>query len=354
MRAVVYTAPGEVSVQSVPTPVAGEGEVLLRVLANTICGTDLRIARGIKRKGVVAPRVLGHEVSAEVVEVGGGVDGVQPGDRVCVSPTYPCGSCTECHSGRDHLCRRVRILGHQADGGLADYLLVPADAVRAGVMVPLSADTDWLAAALAEPLSCVLHGQEILQVSLGETVVVMGGGAIGLLHAAAAKLRGARTVIVSEPVPFRREMALRFGADFAVDPITVDLAGFVAEHTNGEGADAVIVCIGVPSLVNEALSIARNRARVSLFAGFPSDQSAPIDANLVHYKELSVVGSSNSTVLDLKAAVELIESGRVPVIELITHRFPLEEFDQGVQMINQPESLKVAIVPSFSRGTTTR
>jgi L-iditol 2-dehydrogenase len=167
------------------------------------------------------------------------------------------------------------------------------------------------------------------------------------MHAQVAKLAGATTVIVSEPVEFRRDMARKFGADITVDPTSEDLKAVVNEATGGQGVDAVIICIGVPELVNEALQHARNHGKVSLFAGFPADRSAPIDANLIHYKELSVYGSSNSTIVDYERAIELIESGGVDTAQLVTHRFPLSQFTKAVDMINDPEALKVAMIPTL-------
>lgn len=346
MKAVVYLSPGQVEIQERDRPAVQQGGALLRVLSNTICGTDLRIARGIKRKGVIAPRILGHEVSAEVLELGSGVTGISVGDHVCVTPTFSCGACTECQRGRFHQCQNAQVLGHQVDGGLAEYLTIPAEAVRKGALVPYSTAADPVAMSLAEPLSCVLHGQRILDVSVDDNVVIIGGGAIGLLHAAIAKTRGAKSVIVSEPVEFRRQIAARLGADATVDPTSEDLNAVVAGRTGGQGADVVIVCIGIPALVNQALGLARNKGRVSLFAGFPPDQFAQVDANLVHYKELAVVGSSNSTSTDMRNAARLIEAGTVPAGLLITHRFPLDQFHQAVDLISSPAALKIAITPT--------
>ncbi len=345
MRAVIYKAPGDVEVMDVESPVPGDGEVLLKVLSNTICGTDLRIAKGIKRKGVIAPRVLGHEVAGEVVQLGANVTGFAVGDTVGLSPTFSCGSCTECQRALFHLCRNAKVLGHQTDGGLAEFLLVPAQAVRDGVLVPYSVTSDPVAISLAEPLSCVIHGQRFLDISLGDVVLVIGGGAIGLMHARLAKLAGASTVILSEPVEFRRAIAAEYGADVTVDPTTENLAQIVADRTNGDGADVVIVCIGVPALVNDALNLARKRARVSLFAGFPTDERTAIDSNLIHYKELTIVGSSNSNIVDYEQAVNLIESGAIDTARLVTHRFAVDEYEDAVDMINHPQALKVAIIP---------
>jgi L-iditol 2-dehydrogenase len=345
MRAAVYKAPGEVEVMDVERPVPGDGDVLLKVLSTTICGTDLRIAKGIKRKGVIAPRVLGHEVAGKIVQLGANVNGFAVGDTVGLSPTFSCGSCTECQRGLFHLCRNAKVLGHQTDGGLAEFLLVPAQAVRDGVLVPYSLTADPVAISLAEPLSCVIHGQRFLDISFGDVVLVIGGGAIGLMHARLAKLAGASTVILSEPVEFRRAVAVEFGADVTVDPTAEDLGQIVADLTNGDGADVVIVCIGVSALVNDALVLSRKHARVSLFAGFPTDELTAIDSNLIHYKELTVVGSSNSTIVDYQQAIGLIESGAIDTARLVTHRFTVDQYEDAVDMINHPQALKVAIIP---------
>jgi L-iditol 2-dehydrogenase len=345
MKAVVYLGPGDVIVTEVEKPKPAKGEVLLRIASNTICGTDLRIALGIKRKGVIAPRILGHEVAGEIIEIGEGVVGYSVGEKVGMSPTFACGKCTECEKSRPHLCKVALVLGHQTDGGLSEYLLVPATAVSDGVMVSYKGDHDPVAISLAEPLSCILHGQKFLQIAPTDTVLIIGGGAIGLMHAKLAKLSGAKNVILSEPLEFRRNLALDFGSDLTVDPTTEDLTEIVKKQTDGAGADVVIVCIGIPMLVNQALQLAANRGRVSLFAGFPTDQNAEIDSNLIHYKELMVVGSSNSTVADYQEAIKLIDEGKVDTARLVTHRFNLDQYLEAVEMINNPSALKVAIIP---------
>jgi len=346
VQAAVYAGDGELTVTEVPTPTPGPGEVLVRVEANTICGTDLRIARGLKTKGIRVPVVLGHELAGTVTEVGAGVDPGWVGTKVGMTPTIACHACRQCQLGNPHLCANARVLGHDVDGGLADYFLVPAEGVTGGNLVAAPDHLQPEEIALAEPLSCVLHGQEIMGLGLNDVVVVVGGGAIGQLHAQVARARGARTVIVSEPVESRRRTALQLGADLVVDPTTEDLAAVVAEATDGRGADAVIVCIGVPQLVNGALAVAGQRGAVCLFAGFPSDVLAGIDANLIHYRELRVTGSSNSTTTEYRDALRLIADGRVDVASLVTHRYSVDQIDTALATAGAPEALKVAVVPA--------
>lgn len=345
MRAAVYRGPGRVEVSEVERPRVGPGEVLVRVASTTVCGTDLRIASGAKTAGVRVPVVLGHEVAGTVEQVGAGVEVVRVGDRVGMAPSVVCGACDMCRRGVFNLCRAARVLGHQIDGGLAEHLLVPADAVRAGNLVVVSPQVPFEQVSLAEPLSCVLHGQHLVGVGLGDVVLVVGGGAIGQLHAQLAKVSGARAVVVSEPVASRRALAERLGADVVVDPTSEDLDAVVAQMSDGAGADVVIVCIGVPALVDQALASARPRGRVSLFAGFPKDRMTEVDANRVHYKELMVTGSSDSTVEDYRGAVRLIESGRVDVGALLTDTYPLDRVHDALERAASPEAVKVAVHP---------
>lgn len=345
MKAAVYAGAGDFAVREVPTPVPAAGEILVRVDANTICGTDLRIARGLKSKGVETPVVLGHELAGTVEAVGAGVEGFPVGAKVGMTPSTSCGGCRQCQLGNLNLCGNAKVLGHDVDGGLAEFFLVPARAVAQGNLVLAPDDLSAPEIALAEPLSCVLHGQELMGLGLGEVVVVVGGGAIGQLHAQAARARGARTVIVSEPVASRRRVALELGADIVVDPTTEDLRAVVDAASDGRGADSVIVCIGVPQVVNGALAVAAQRGKVCLFAGFPVDVPAAIDANLVHYKEIAVTGSSNSTTAEYREAIALISSGRVDVASLVTHTFPLDDIAAALAAAESPEALKVCVVP---------
>jgi L-iditol 2-dehydrogenase len=345
LLAALYTGEGNLSVQEVTRPKVGEGEVLVRVEANSICGTDMRIASGAKSKGVSLPRILGHEVAGVIEEVGRGVTSLAVGDRVGIAPTMNCFSCEMCLAGVFNLCTSASVLGHEIDGGLAEFIVVARGAVTAGNLVVAPSGLSAEEVALAEPLSCVVHGQGIIGVKVDDVVLIIGGGAIGQLHAQLAKVSGARLVIVSEPVASRRLMAKELGADIVVDPISEDLKAIVSNATNGLGADVVIVCIGIPQLLNDAFDLARRRGKVNLFAGFPSGAMAQVDANLIHYKELSISGSSNSTISEYKQALRLISTGRVKVAPLVTHRFSLTMIDEALAAAASPEALKVVVLP---------
>jgi L-iditol 2-dehydrogenase len=348
MLAARLVAVNDLRVEEVPTPSAGPGEVLIEVGANTICGTDGRILRGDKTSHVELPVVLGHEPAGRVAEVGRGVSGFRVGDRVGMQTTVPDLSCWACRHGLENMCEGQRILGYSVDGGLAEYMLVPAHAVEAGCLFVAESDLPYEQLALAEPLGAVLYGQRLTPVGVGDTVLIMGAGPIGLLHLQVALLSGARSVIVSQRPSPRQAVAERLGAAVVVDPTTEDLPEVVRAHTGGRGVDVAIICIGVPALVNEAMRLTRIAGRVNVFAGLPGKGRSEIEANLVHYRQLTVTGSSSMRRADYETALGLVTSGRVDTASLVTHRFPLEKVDDAFQATAAREAVKVAVVPGWA------
>jgi L-iditol 2-dehydrogenase len=250
-------------------PVAGPGEVLIKVAACAVCGTDLRILSGGKTRGVVPPRVLGHEIAGTVVAMGEGAEALTPvkvGQRVTAAPGIPCLSCRFCNTGAENLCKRRTALGYRYDGGFAEYMVVPAIGVTHGILFPIPDRLSDVEAALAEPLACVMNGQRKSQVELGDVAVVIGAGPIGLMHLQLARLSGAHKVIVSEPSAQRRALAGELGASRTVDPTTESLAEIVLAETDGDGADVVVAAIGVAQIVNDLLKLARPGGRVNLLS----------------------------------------------------------------------------------------
>ncbi|SJM48234.1 Alcohol dehydrogenase GroES-like [Actinomycetales bacterium JB111] len=343
MRAVVLRGKGDVVLTDVPTPSAGPGQIVLRVAANTVCGTDVRLVRGEKdaREGVV----LGHEASGWVHEIGEGVTGFEVGDLVAVLPTISCGSCYFCQRDLEHHCETAHLFGYVDDGGLAEYQLIPAEAVARGNLIKAPSDVDPAHLALAEPVACVLNGVREYGVELGDTVVILGAGPIGLLHLKLALLRGAKNVIVTNRGAERREVALRMGATHAVDPTTEDLGALVRSLTEGRGADVAVVTIGVPELFDEASKLVRTGGRVSAFAGFPKGGTAVIDPNDIHYGQLTVTGGSNCRRSDYAEAVSLLASGAIDGSEFVTHRFPLEQALDAIDLTADRGGIKVAVTP---------
>src|SRR6266542_486872 len=247
MQAAVFRGPNQMELREIPRPDPGPGEVLIRVGACAVCGTDLRIFAGGKTRGVYPPRVLGHEIAGQVIALGPGADqytDVKPGDRVAVPPGVPCLACRFCNTGHENLCKRRKGLGYFYDGGFAEYMIVPDVAVRHGLLYHVPDSLSDAEAAIAEPLACVVNGQSKSQVKLGDVVVITGAGPIGLMHLQLSRLAGARKILVSEPSAERRALAAELGATRTVDPTTENLEQIVSEESNGDGADVVIAAIG--------------------------------------------------------------------------------------------------------------
>ena len=345
MLGAVLSQVDHLRVQDVPTPSPGPGEVLLRVGANTLCGTDVRIRSGAKTQAVGLPVVMGHEVAGHIAEVGPGVEGYEVGAPAALMPGIPCRRCWECTHDLENACDLLRIVGYSIDGGLAEYLLVPAESVEAGCLFTVEEDLPSEALALTEPLACAVTGHRSAPVDVGDTVLVMGAGPIGLLHLQLSQLSGARSVVVSQPGRERRAHAERFGATLTVDPTTEDLAEVVREETGGIGVDLVIICAGAVELVNEALGLCRTGGRVNIFAGLPGRGDSEIHGNIVHYRQVSLTGSSNTRRRDYKTALGLIVSGRIDTASLVTHRYPLSEIDAAFDSVIAGDGLKVAVQP---------
>ncbi|PKL13401.1 MAG: threonine dehydrogenase [Spirochaetae bacterium HGW-Spirochaetae-4] len=335
----------ELVYMEIEPPEIDESELLIRVKAASICGTDLRIFHGKKTKGVRYPSVIGHEFAGEVAQVGDKVTEFVVGERVCLDPVLPCGGCFYCLNGMENVCQNRVALGYEYDGCFAEYIKIPSKFITQGNIQKLPTHVPFTVGALAEPLSCVINGQRRLNISVGDTVVIIGAGPIGIMHMMVAKASGASKIIVSEPNWMRRETVGNFGADITIDPIKQSLKVMVLEQTDGLGADVVILAIGNPKIVNEALAIARKGGRISLFAGFSAGEMPPVDVNLIHYNELVVIGASALQRRDMKTSVRLIASGAVNLGKLVTDTFPLRKITEAFAMAESGEAIKVVLEP---------
>ena len=347
MRALLYEGPGRLDLVDRERPEPGPGEVVGRVLACGICGTDLRIAKGAHRaypEGTT--RVPGHELVIEIAALGAGVTAVGEGDRVFVAPNLGCGSCPACRAGRLNLCREAEAFGITFDGGFAEYVRVPAAAVEQGNLLPAPEGADPAALSVVEPLACVLRGQRAVGVTERDWVLVCGAGPIGLLHVALAKAAGAEAVLVSEPHDVRRAEALSFGADVGIDPGAEDLRERLLAETGGLGADVVITAVPVPAVQEQALSLAAIGGRINFFGGLPRDASIiRIDSNDVHYRELLITGTTANDTEDCRAALDLVTSGRLDLDRMVTARFGIDRSADAFAAAAGGRELKVVIEP---------
>lgn len=345
MQAAIWAGTEQIALHTVPDPTPEPGGLVIRVRACSICGTDLRIFTHGDPK-VSPPFIIGHEIAGEVVALGTGTTGFQVGDQVVVAP--PGTSCQECHyckKGQNNLCLTRKIVGYHYPGGFAEYVAMPAAAVQQGLVLAIPAGLSYEEACITEPFGCVINGQEFLNIGPGDTVVVIGGGAIGLLHAQLARLSGAGQVIVSEVSARRAELA-RLLVDHVIDAGSTDPVQAVKELTHGLGADVAIVAASAPAAAEAALNMLGKRGRLSLFAGMPkSKPHLTIDANKVHYGEIAIFGASASTPRNARRALDLIASRQINARAVTTHYLPLSEIVTGFEMARSAAGLKVVIQP---------
>lgn len=347
MQAAVYHGPNDLRIEGRARPVIEPDEALLKVVSAGICGTDLRILHGAHRlypEGTV--RIPGHEVVGDIVEVGADVKGLEVGQLVLVAPNMGCGHCRQCISGNNNRCPNYSAIGITMDGAFAEFMRIPAAAIRQGNLIALDRSTDPAAAALIEPFACVLRGQNAVNLHLGDVVLVIGAGPIGVMHIMLAKLRGATKVIVSEFMDTRLRQALEAGADVAVNPNKDDLAAVVLEETGGEGADVIIVAAPAHAAQESALQLAAIGGRINFFGGLPKDRpTINFDSNLVHYKELCVTGTTACSTGDCRQAAAIVNSGRVDLTPIVSGRLPLRDAVQAFAQAEDRTSLKIVVEP---------
>jgi L-iditol 2-dehydrogenase len=347
MLAVVYHGPEDLRIESIPIPTIEKGEILIKVLSASICGTDLRIYHGNHRMyptGTI--RVPGHEVVGVISEIGSEVDGFSLGQRVFCAPNTGCGHCEQCIKGNNNLCANYDAIGVTSDGGFAEYVRISASSVRQGNLIPISEAVDPAVAALVEPFACVLRGQNALHIQPGELVLILGAGPIGVMHLKLARARGAGRLIVSEPAQGRREQARQMGADRVVDPAVEDLQAILEQESSGRGADIVIVAAPVHNLQESALELAAIGGRINYFGGLPKDRpSINFNSNLVHYKELVVTGTTACSTADCWQATRIVDSGLVDLSDVVSMRFPLRQAIPAFSAAEDGKSLKIVLEP---------
>jgi L-iditol 2-dehydrogenase len=344
MLAAMFYAPRDVRLEQRPVPQPGAGEVLLKVAAATTCGTDVKAyLRGHPLLFRQTPAGFGHEVAGVVAATGAGVTQCAEGDAVVVANSAPCQQCFYCQRGRFSLCEDLLLL----NGAYAEYLLVPERIVRQNVY-HLTSETSFTAAALTEPLACALHGVDASAIAAGDTVVVLGSGPLGLLLAAAATLKGARTVITGRSTE-RLALAHHFGADVVIDVSQMSLPeqreAVLRETGARRGADVVIEAVGTPGTWELAATLARPGGLVNFFGGCAAGTQVSLETRPLHYGELTLKGVFHHTPAYFAQALELIQGQHIDVEALITARVPLASVLDVLELLVHKRGVKYALIP---------
>ena len=348
MKAAVLQEVGKIVIKNIPTPKCDSRSILLKVKSCAICGTDVRIFLN-GQKNVQLPFTTGHEIAGVVDKIGNDVKnnliGIKEGDRVVVFPAIPCGECEFCQSGRFNLCSNKQSIGYNIPGGFAEYVLIPGYAIRNLIKIPKKNSFDE--ASITEPVACCINGQKFLDISLGDTIVIIGAGPIGYIHAQLAEHCGATKVILVDILESKLDLIRNIDPHFVfIDSSKENLVKRILKETDGRGAEKVVVACSSGKAQREALEIASKGGKVLFFAGLPEGVSTiKLDTNLIHYKELSVFGSFASTLEQSKVALNLIAHGLIKAKTVISDTFPLSQIIDGINIVKKGKGLKVIINP---------
>jgi L-iditol 2-dehydrogenase len=333
LAAVLHNA-RDVRVGEVSDPRPSADEVLIRIRACGVCGTDNSLYRGDYPGSY--PVVIGHEFSGEVVEAGSAAGGFSPGDRVTVDPNRVCHACPYCRSGNEHLCESLSSMGVHRDGADAELCVMTATNVY-----PIPDGLGFEEAAFSEPLACAVHGVDLAGVRLGDTVLVVGGGPMGNLITQCASHAGAATIVVSEPIAARRDLALEHGATHVIDPGTQDVEREL-KKIRRIGADVVFEVAGSSAAQAACIPLARKGGTIMFFGVSPQDRLISVNPFVINENELKVVGSFNNQFATARA-VELLATGAVRVGKLISHRIPLHQYLDVFRLFGGRDTMKLMV-----------
>ena len=345
MQAVVYYNPGDIRVEERPEPAPASDNLIVKVRACAICGTDLKLAT-IGNPRCHPPRIIGHEMIGEIVHAGADVRGFATGERITLATTVACGNCAYCDRGLGNMCPNAKPISYDFDGAFARYVAIPPMALTGGNVIKVPDTVPDDAATLSEPLSCAINAQTLAGVKAGDRVLIVGGGPLGALHAEVAKAFAAADVMVVQRSEPRLSLLRKLRDVRVIDGATENVAAVINGRTEGLGADVVIVCAPSREAQEQAIGLARKGGAVSLFASLPKGASdITLDSRVIHYGELRVVGASDSRPEHVTRAVEMMAAGKIDWQRLITHRLPLAEIHTGLALMQDKQSLKVLIYP---------
>lgn len=338
MKVAVYYNNKDIRIKEIPIPKIGEGEILVKVRASGICGSDVMEWYRIK----TAPRVLGHEITGDIVEVGEGVDAYKVGDRVFVSHHVPCNKCKYCLNGQHTLCSTLRSTNFDP-GGFAEYIRVPKINVDRGVFL-LPEEISYEEGVFIEPLACSIRGFRIAEFKPNKTILIIGSGISGLLQLKLAKAWGAKRVVCVDINKYRIEKALEYGADLALHAEKDNVVKELREINDGYLADIVIVSAGAPSAILQAIDCVDKGGTILLFAPLAPDIEVPIRIFDLWNKGVKVVSTYAGAPRDIEEAIEVLKTKKIGVKDMITHRLKLEEIQKGFDLVSEAkESVKVII-----------
>jgi len=335
----------DIRLLDVPMPKISRDEILLKVNAAAVCGTDIRMWKnGHAGVDEEHPLILGHELAGTVIEVGANVPFYRKGMQVALAPNIGCGICDRCVAGYPHLCEQYMAFGINMDGGFAEFAVIPKSAIRQGNLMILPQGVTFAEAALNEPLSCAYSGFLKCDVKPGDYALVVGAGPIGLFHVMLLKMAGAAKVMLNDISAARLADAQTMMENLFVY-CGDDIGSFVREQTCGRGLDVAVTACPVPSVQSAMLPLMNYGGRVNFFGGIPADQQpVPMDTNLVHYRELVLTGSTRSSTAMFRKTLEFIAAGLLPVSRVITGEYSISDVMTAFTNAKEAKGFKNVIV----------
>ncbi len=340
MKASVCYKKNDLRTEDLPTPEISDTEVLIKMLACGLCGTDIQKIRG---DSVTKPTVLGHEVVGQIVKKGKNINNYELGDRVITAIHVPCFTCHYCNKGHYTICEQFRT-NNIDPGGFAEFIRIPELHLK-HLTHKVSDNVTDEEATLIEPIACCLHGLNQADIRPDDSVLIMGAGTIGILHAQLAKIKGANKVIVSDMSEYKLRKALKVGCDYAINITEKDIISEVNQITNGQGVDVIVIAAGVSSLVSDAVNMVRRAGRIIVFSGFDKNKLVTLDASRFFKDEISIIGTYSVTPYEFPEALDLLEKRKLNTDEMITHVFPLDKLSEAIDLSTDPKQsvLKVII-----------
>ena len=340
MKASVCYKQNDLRTEDLPIPEISDNEVLIKMLACGLCGTDIQKIRG---DSVNKPTVLGHEVVGEIVKKGKNVSKFEIGDRVITAIHVPCFTCHYCNKGHYTICEQFRT-NNIDPGGFAEFIRIPKLHLN-HLTHKVSNNVTDEEATLIEPIACCLHGLKQADIRPNDSVLIMGAGTIGILHAQLAKIKGANKVIVSDMSEFKLQKALKVGCDYAINIKEKNIKDEVNKITDGQGVDVIVIAAGVSSLVADAVNMVRRAGKIIVFSGFDKNKLVTLDVSRFFKDEISIIGTYSVTPYEFPEALDLLEKRKLNTKEMITHVYPLNKLSEAIDISTNPEQpvLKVII-----------
>jgi L-iditol 2-dehydrogenase len=359
MKAALYKGGNEYVYEEASEPICPVDGLIVEIAGCSVCGTDLKILKqadvkieGGKQQQMELPRITGHELSGTIVAVGGDVHGYKKGERVTIAVTVPCGACRYCADGAHQMCDDAKIIGYHQDGGFAERMVVTSREIAGGCVIRLPTNVSLSAAALSEPLSCVVNALEITPVTMGDVVVIIGSGPMGCFFVNLARKLCAYKVFLVEISDARlavaRGLLEKIGTppDGYINATGDELVDRIRMETQGRGADLIVTACPSPQAQSQSVKMVAKRGKINFFGGLPRNDSViPLDTNLIHYKECRVAGTHGSAPRHNLIALNLISSSTVPADDYITHTLPLERIMHGIDLAKSGTALKILIEP---------